>query len=358
MSERPPLKRRHFLSAVVGTSLTLLAGCSSDDASNSSSPAADESGTSNDDQQTAADDATTSTETASETEENNATEQTSQSTTAALGEVVDGGEMSMVARDFSTTESLDEFQEADEGNQFVVVRLAVKNTSADFVDFSSFWQTQLKDAENVVYDASFGVTGNPFDSGSLAPGEVSRGDVVYEVPTDAEGLTMRFDLSSFDFFEYNQVTIDLGNEASSSGDLSQDLGVEVNDPGAAADRNGVSVTVHGVRTTASLGEYSEADEGMEYVIPDIEVTNDTGEALTVSTLLQMRIKTGTGLSYQSDLMGSSALDKAYSEGSDIQAGQSRRGELAFQVEQGTSPLYFVFDFLDLADSYKAFWSLR
>ena len=357
MSDDDSVGRRQFLAATSGTSLLFLAGCSSEDSSNGSTADGDGGGSTSPGSGTA--DATPdSTATTDAGDEQSTETQSNQSTSATLGEVIDGGEMSMVARSVSTTKNLGEFQEADSGNQFVVVRLAVKNTSSAFVDFSSFWQTQLKDGQNHVYDASFGVTSHPFDSGTLAPGEVSRGDVVYEVPTDAGDLTMQFDLSSFDLFSYNRVTIGLASEASSPGDLSQDLGVEVKHPGDSASRDDVSVVVHGVRTETSLGDYTEAQEGMEYVIPDIEITNETDEPLTVSTMLQMRVKTGTGLSYSTDLMGSSSLDKAYSESSDVQQGASRRGELAFQVEQDAKPLYFVFDFLDLADSFKAFWSLR
>ena len=355
MSDNSPVGRRRFLLTAGGTSLLFLAGCSSEDPSNDSTTGGGDTPSSGDETTSANHDSTATTNTG---DEQSTESQAKQSTSAKLGGVIDGGEMSMVARTVSTAKSLGQFQEADSGHQFVVVRLAVKNTSSAFVDFSSFWQTQLKDGQNHVYDASFGVTDHPFDSGTLAPGEVSRGDVVYEVPTDAGDLTLQFDLSSFDLFSYNQVTIDLGKEASSTGDLSQDLGVDVLSAGDSASRDDVSVLVHGVRTETSLGDYTEAEDGMEYVIPDIEITNDTNEALTVSTMLQMRVKTGTGLSNATDLMGSSSLDKAYSESSDIQPGASRRGELAFQVEQDAKPLYFVFDFLDLADSFKAFWSLR
>ncbi|MBX0298156.1 DUF4352 domain-containing protein [Haloarcula nitratireducens] len=349
MSNESQFSRRRFVA--LGT-LAALAGCSGgEDTSNSDSDGS------------TTDTATTTGDGVSDTpasDDDAASEEDagSQSATVKLGEVVEGDNLSMVARETSTTTQLGEFQEAGNGNEFVVIRLAVKNTSDSFIDFSSFWQTRLKDSENTVYDPTFGATAHPFDGGSLAPGEVSRGDVVYEVPKNAEGLNMQFDFSTFDLFSFERVVINLGQEASSISNLSQDLDVDILSPGDSASKNGVKATVHGVRTESQLGEMAQPDEGNEYVIPDIEITNNTDEALTVSTLLQMRIKTGTGLSYTADTMGSSALDQSYKQGSDIAPGEARRGELAFQVEEGVEPLYFIFDFLDLADSYKAFWELR
>lgn len=339
--------------------LTAFAGCSGE--AEPSSEGAD--GSTSGKPEPAADTTTTTAESTTANAETTESEEgstaaESQSASIVLGETVEGDNLAMVAREVSRTTSLSEFQEAESGNEYVVVRLAVKNTSQEFIDFSSFWQTRLKDGENHVYDATFGATQYPFDSGTLAPGEVSRGDVVYEVPEGTEDLTLQFDFSTFDIFQFNRVTLDLSESADSTADLSQDLGVDVHSPGESASHSNISVTVHGVRTETELGEFTSAEEGNEYIIPDIEITNNTDEPLSVSTLLQMRVKTGSGLTFQSDLGGSSRLDQGYSEGSDIAAGESRRGELAFQVGQDMSPLYFVFDFYSFADAFKAFWELR
>lgn len=338
-----PLNRRSFVAAGV---LTALAGCTGD------------SSTENSTDETTPSDTTETEVDGSDSESTDEKTSTSQSASVALGETVEGDNIAMVARSISTTGQLGEFQEADSGNEFAIVRLAVKNTSDEFIDFSSFWQTRVKDSENHVYDASFGATEHPFDGGTLAPGEVSRGDVVYEVPEDAAGLTMQFDFSAFDLFDFERVTVDLAAEADSVADLKQELGVDVLSTGSSDSRGDVSVTVHDARTESKLDEYTTPDEGNEYVIPDIEITNGTGEPLSVSTALQMRVKTGAGLSHTADIMGSSSLSQGYSEGSEIAPDESRRGELAFQVEEGESPLYFVFDFLDLTDTYKTFWELR
>ncbi|WP_224269285.1 DUF4352 domain-containing protein [Haloprofundus salinisoli] len=346
--------RRKTLVAGVGV-LAALAGCSDTD-----DTAAEESIGGGEEGSDAQSTASAETDDASESGSESASEESNQQQEAnvKLGEMVEGENLSMVAREVTKTEKISEFTEAESGNTFAIVRMAVKNTGSEFVDFNSFLQARLKDNSNHVYDASFGSTGHPIESGILAAGEVARGDVVFEVPKDARGLTMQFDFSTFDFFEFERVTVDLESKADSIQDLEQSLQVDVHSPGDAVDHEDVSVTLHGVRTETELGSFTQAEDGNEYVIPDIEITNNTEEPLSVSTVLQMRVKDGSGLAFMADIGGSSQLSQGYSEGSEIAPGESRRGELAYQLEQGTSPLYWAFNFLNLSNEMKAFWELR
>ncbi len=279
-------------------------------------------------------------------------------TTVPVGKVVKDDSLAMVVREVTKKKQLSEFDKAKSGNTYVVVRMAAKNTSGEYIDFNSFLQAKIKDGSNHVYDSSFSATDHPIQSGVLAPGEVARGDVVFEVPKSASGLSLQFDFSTFDLFDFKRVTISLDKKADSIADLKQSLDLNVHSTDKKVSHGDVSVVVHGVRTASELGQFASADDGHEYVIPDIEVTNNKDKPLTVSTLLQMRVKTGTGLAYTADLSGSSSLDQAYNEGSNIAAGESRRGELAYQVKTDAKPLYWVFDFIDFDEEFKAFWKLR
>ncbi|MFC3478461.1 DUF4352 domain-containing protein [Halobacterium litoreum] len=276
---------------------------------------------------------------------------------AVVGEVVADDRLAMVVRGTRRTDSLGEFSDAGEGNEFVVARLAVRNESDGYVDFSGGWQTRVADSEDYVYDASYERTDHPLGSGTLAPGEVMRGDTVYEVPADATGLVLQFDFAAFDLFRFDRVRVDLDSEASPIADLEQSLRVAVYEPGDRTTYGGLSVAVRGVRRETALGQFAEATPGTEYVIPDVAVTNDTSEAVTVSTLLQMALKTGTGLAYTQDLEGSAALDRGFAEGSPVGPGETRRGELAYLVDADHERLYWAFDFYDATDPQKAFWAL-
>jgi hypothetical protein len=257
------------------------------------------------------------------------------------------------------TESIGDFQEADSGNTFVVVDLGIKNrTSDEFINFSGFLQTRLKDSEDYTYDQTIAMTGNTFQGGQIAPGEVSRGDVVYEVPKDASGLTMQFDFEAFALFDFSRVEIDLSESTGDPTTLNQNLQVEIYGTDDTVEFQDVQVTFNSVETTKELGSFAQAEEGNEFVIADVSTTNNTDEELTISTALQMVVKDGQGFSYSPSITATSALDQAYSQGSPLASGETRRGKVAYEVPTGTSPLYWVFEFSLWVDGSKTFWQVR
>lgn len=275
---------------------------------------------------------------------------------AIVGEVVEGEGMELVVRSVERTTQIDDFQEADSGNTFVILRMAVKNTTDEYANFSSHFQATLENPQGNAYEASFSVTDNPLQSGLLASGEITRGDLVFEVPEDDTDLTLSIDLSSFDLFNFSRIEVDLTEEADEAGDIEQSLNVDVNSVGDSVTHEDVTVTVHNVRTETELGEFSQADDGMEYVIPEIEVENGTSEELQVSTLLQMAMKTDTGLSFSTSI-DSSELSQTFSEQQPIPAGDNRRGELAYEVPQDREQVYWAYNFLEFSSEMKAFWQL-
>lgn len=255
-----------------------------------------------------------------------------QTASAFVGEVVKGDGMALVVRSVERTPQIGDYQEADDWNTFVILQMAVKNKADEFANFSSYFQATLENPDGVAYEASFNITENPLQSGLLASGEVTRGDLVFEVPEDDTDLTLSMDLSSFDLFNYSRVEVVLTEEADSVGDVEQSLNVDVNDVGSEVSHEDVTVTLHGVRTETELGQYTQAEEGHEYVIPDIEIENGQDEELQVSTLLQMAMKNEAGLSYSVSL-DSRQLDQKFSEQQPIAAGDNRRGELAYELPQ-------------------------
>jgi hypothetical protein len=263
----------------------------------------------------------------------------------------------MVVRSVETTESINQFQEADSGNTFYVVRMAVKNTSSDFLNFSGFWQARITDSADYTYNATFAATEHPLGSDVLAAGEVSRGDLVFELPKDASGLDLQFDFTAFSLFDFDRVTVTLDEQADSIADLSQSLQIPINKIGDSVSNGDVTVTLNSVRTEEELGPYTQAKDGEQFHITNITVTNETDEPLSVSTILQMAIKDGSGLTYGNDLGGTSALDRAYAQGSDMSPGGSRRGELAYALPKDITTAYWTFNFYDFAVERKAFWEI-
>lgn len=276
-----------------------------------------------------------------------------------IGDLVEGEDVHLVVESAERTSEINEFVEADEGNVLVVVALAYKNVSDDFHSVSGFLQTRVRDDENYTYDQSLFGTGQALNDGQIAPGEVERGDVVYEIPEEAGGLVLEFDFQLGGLFgDLERATIDLEAAADEFHDLEQDLAIEVHEIGTSIEYEGTTVTVNGSDTATSLGDFAEAEEGNEFVIVDLTVGNDTGEEQYVSTILQMQLKDGNGYSYSEDLGATVALDRAFDQGSPIADGDQRRGQLAYEVEEGTAPLYWVFEFALFAEGDKTFWQVR
>jgi len=334
---------RRQLIAVLGAGL--FAGCSGSD-----SP------------ETTEETSTDKTETANEpdaSEDGSTTESESGQKEIRVGDRVDDDQMSMVVRDVHETEQVGEFSEAGSGNTFIVVRLAVKNTTEDtYLNVSGFLQTLLKDESDYTYEQSITGTGQTFTGGQLVPGEVARGDIVYEVPKDASGLSLQFDFETVSFLNVDRVSVDLESEANSAADLKQDLQVDVRDEGDSVSNGGVGVTVNGVEFTENVGDFSEAEEGKEFAIVDITTKNETGSSQTISTALQMLAKDGRGRAYPMSISAVASLDRSYDESSPLADGEKRRGKVAYEVPKDASPLYWAFEFSLWTDGDKTLWKLR
>lgn len=339
------VNRRNILTGICGLGITSIAGCSSSDDSPEESSTDPSTDSSTDEGET----------TSTQSEEST----TPQSANVSVGEIVSDDTLSMVVRNVSRTSSISEFQEADDGNEFVVVRLAVKNVTDEIdANVSGLFQTRIKDSENYTYSSTISGADNAFQPGILSPGEVARGDLYYEVPEDASGLTMQYDFSGFSLFSFNRVTIDLENQASSIEDVSQNLRVETYSTGESVEFEGLEVTVNSVEYQSSVGSFAQADQGNEFAIVDITTTNNTDEEISVSSLLQMESKDGRGFSYSGSLTASSQLDQGYPQGSPLGPGETRRGKVAYEVPQDIETLYWTFEFSVFVDGFKTFWELK
>lgn len=338
--------RRRYLNTLVGlVGGVALAGCSSDDVEAPEQVEEDET-----DEPDAA-----ATETTAATDQ--PPEQSAGGTAdAAIGDIIEGDRLALVAYSVERTTTLGEYTEADTGNEFVVVDMAAKNKhDSEYISFSSFLQITIQDSESYEYDQSFVFADGELDSGELAPGEVTRGIVAFEVPEDATGLSLHVDLDE-SLFSYDRAVVDLGEQGSGR-TLTQDLAVPVYDIGDTVAYDDTELTVNSLRTSMGSG-YFTPETGNEYLVLDITVANTGDDELTVSTFLQLSLKSGSGRSYDTSFGGSSTLDREFSQSSPIAPGGQRRGEIAFEAPQGLSPLYLVMDFDYFAEGDRTFFELR
>lgn len=276
---------------------------------------------------------------------------------AVIGELIESDDMQLVVENFERGVEWEYF-EPEEGNEFATVSVALKNISSEFLNVNNLLQTRIKDDENYSYTQTFLGGDEPtFNDGQFAPGEVERGAINFELPVDASGLKLVWDFDIGLLEGIDRVTVDLENETSIH-TLEQNLQIEVYDVGTTIEFKDTQVTVNDVRVEEQLGTYAEPDEGNEYVVVDISIENQTGEERYISTFLQMLVKDGDGYSYQEDFTATSQLDKPFVEGTPLADGETRRGEVVYEVEEGLSPLYWVFEFSLWTDGDKTFWELR
>ena len=104
----------------------------------------------------------------------------------------------------------DDFWTPDEGNYFVYVDVTFRNDGDESELVSTLLQMELRDAEGFSYSVDFGaasISDKTPPDGEIAPGGTLRGEVGYQIPMDATGLTWRF---SGDIFRLGQAIFALG----------------------------------------------------------------------------------------------------------------------------------------------------
>lgn len=277
---------------------------------------------------------------------------------AVVGTLVDGENLHLVVEDVDTTTELGPFQQADEGNEYVVVYLALKNVTSDFLHVSQLLQASLRDDEDYRYNMALAGGDDPvFNDGQFAPGEVERGTIAFEVPADTTGRRLEFDLDVSIFGGVERVDVDLEEETEPHR-LEQTLAIDTYDIGDTVEYGGVEVGVNEVDVTSELGQFAAATADHEYVVVDLSVTNNTGEDQYVSTWLQMMLKDGQGYTYQEDWIATAELTRAFDESAPLADGETRAGEVVYEVEEALRPLYWVFEYTLWTEGDKTFWQLR
>ncbi|MCB0037575.1 MAG: DUF4352 domain-containing protein, partial [Anaerolineales bacterium] len=126
----------------------------------------------------------------------------------AIGDIIEIGDLVLTVNEVRY-QTGDDFNQPDEGQQFLVVDLTIENVSSETQSVSTLAQMSLKDETGQTYDvdlmAMVAADGSA-PEGEFALGETIRGPVAFQVPSDAAGLTFEFDA---DLFGSGKVLVDL-----------------------------------------------------------------------------------------------------------------------------------------------------
>ncbi|MDG5819566.1 DUF4352 domain-containing protein [Natronococcus sp. A-GB7] len=292
--------------------------------------------------------------------------------TASVGELVEGEDLQFVVSDVSRRRSFeglvvddegdrpllgdDDRRRASAGEEFLVVEFALKNAGDEFVSTGDAFEPVLEDAQERTYSQARSVSETALADGSLAPGEVERGEFAYELPRDRAVSSLAVDTEAVEPFGADGVVVDLEAEADEVATLEQELRVAIAEFGAGIERDGLEISVDRLGSGNDLGPFFEPEADHEYVVVGVTVTNDTGGDREFELGDRTRLKDETGWSYPADPDALSSLER-FDETVSLADDEQYEGAMAYHLERDREELYWLLDPPEW-EGEKAFWRLR
>lgn len=289
---------------------------------------------------------------------------------AAMGDRLDGDDLQFAVLDWRRTSSYDglvgngdgvgigdDHRTPADGHVFQIVEMAAKNTSE--TEFRSIDELApvLIDPDGERHEHRESVSTPILESGQLAPGEVERVELVYELPDATAATTVDLAGGSGDRVALDRTVVNLDERASSAVSLEQDLRIPLHEFGESVEQDDVTVSVDELRLGNNLGAFMQPEAGYEYIVVGIEVSNESGAPIELSKLDQFHLKDEAGRNYPEDTDVLLSFD-SFDDSDPLEAEESRTGQLAYHVEQGIEELYWIADFSQWGAGDRTIWQLR
>lgn len=285
-------------------------------------------------------------------------------------------------------ESTGELVEAGDDGAFAVLDIAFRyvgdepviaieeHVAAELVDDAGVTYDIRPPSDPEFLDSSGGV--DLFES-RLAPGELVRGDVVYEIDDGSEGLVLELasvadgggsvatdyaSESESDAIESNTdasatdletVRVDLEAETDSIVTLEQDPAVDVLSFAESVDVEAVELTVTTLEHGNNLGGFMQSEAGYEIIAVGLAIENASGRDRSI-VAGQSQLTDEFGRRHAEAPRAVRALERFH--GLELAAGDAYDGKVAYQIEEGLDDLYWVFDFTEWGAKRRVFWKLR
>lgn len=110
-----------------------------------------------------------------------------------VGQQVKVGSTWVVTVNSAQTHGATDMDQLKSGDTYLVVDVSLKNVSSQEQDLSSLAQFTLKDATGQSYTETITTFANQPPDGKVEAGSISRGQMVYEVPTTQKSFTLAFE---------------------------------------------------------------------------------------------------------------------------------------------------------------------
>jgi hypothetical protein len=116
--------------------------------------------------------------------------------TFKIGDSVKAGNLIFTVNS-TRTDAGGEFIKPDDGKIYYIVDVTVENTGDESENVSSMLMFKLIDSDGYNYSVTFGPETQGQVDGEIAAGRKLRGELVFEIPEDAEGLELEIDPTIF-----------------------------------------------------------------------------------------------------------------------------------------------------------------
>jgi hypothetical protein len=273
------------------------------------------------------------------------------SKTVNIGETFGSSDLKAVVRNVTRGQNI-RYAEADSDNDFVIVRLVVKNTTGEYeIDLDGFppiFRAQLVDSQNYNYDLIRSPTATPFAYTRLVPGQVMRGDLAYQIPDDASDLKIQFDFSDDPVMNLNRLAVNLSKESDSIDNLTQNIKVRLHPVGESVAFGGLQAQINSV-------EFREQDDSRVGIV-DVSLTNTSDSEIPRNHIYELQCTDELGHNLSRDTYTSELdLSRTYSTENPLSPGETRRGKVPFTIPVESEQLYCSFNFNEYVDGPKTFW---
>ncbi|ELY93269.1 hypothetical protein C482_19906 [Natrialba chahannaoensis JCM 10990] len=407
--ERPD--RRTYLAAVAGSAVAI-AGCFGDGPDDPSPAEADAANATDDSEAVAesdldeAENATTDDSTAEDTDDTDDTDDPDETTAVLefdLGQQLEIGDLAVVVSDLDVTDDIvdadGEVIEMASGSAVAVVDIAAQytdtgtDTGATAVEtVDDVLEIALLADEEPADPLATPLSPLPvFEAARLAPGEVIRTEIGYEVDADVDTDALVLELEPVavddrvrDPDSDADADTDADDDGNDDGDNNSDgdndnteatsalvtLSTERDESDAvileqelpdslgfseAVEHDGLTITVDGLQHGNNLGGFMQSDEGHEIVAVSATVENTSTRDREL-TPVQVQLTDELGRSQAAAPGVLRAL--ADFDGVTIDAGETYDGTITYQIETGIDALYWMFDFGEWGTDRRESWQLR
>lgn len=233
-----------------------------------------------------------------------------------------------------------EYDKPKDGYEYAIVNLAIKNVS-DSSQSYNVYNFSVQNTNGQIENQTFSTINSDtaLGSGELAPGGIVSGSIIFEVPTNDNGLKVLF---SDNIFSDKNIVFDLRNSVDTvetmTGDkisISDDL-PKIGDP---VDFKNMRVSVDNVKKSEG-SEWDKPSDGNEYVIVTVTLENISSQIQDYNPF-DFKLQNGNG-TIQDKSLTLIDNDTAMTSGQ-LAAGGKFSATIAFEAPIGDGELGLIYE---------------